>query len=179
MNTFSLFVSRLVQLVGAELCKSLTHEFAGQTIQFPITPDYIETKNLLSRKVTRNLTVFIKGVEYDVSHIQAISVGDIINISIDELTPLDLDRFVIGSGLPRVIGPDDETNQTAPDLQVQSHGHVQPHLSHRDETARSHLDAAAPEAAESQALDGAQVNQPALDTQSEVHRSGLANVDQP
>jgi hypothetical protein len=40
MNPFTQFLGRLVELVGAESAAQLTREFAGQTLQFPITDHY-------------------------------------------------------------------------------------------------------------------------------------------
>lgn len=40
MNPFTLFLGRLVEHLGAEIAINLVREFAGKTIQFPITCDY-------------------------------------------------------------------------------------------------------------------------------------------
>lgn len=40
MNPFTLFLGRLVEHLGAEIAINLVREFAGQSIQFPITQDY-------------------------------------------------------------------------------------------------------------------------------------------
>lgn len=37
MSPFTLFFARLVELLGAETAAKLVREFAGQTIQFPVT----------------------------------------------------------------------------------------------------------------------------------------------
>lgn len=43
MTPFTQFLGRLVELVGAESAAKLTREFAGQTLQFPITDHYDTT----------------------------------------------------------------------------------------------------------------------------------------
>lgn len=43
MSPFTQFLGRLVALVGAENAAKLTREFAGQTLQFPITDHYDAT----------------------------------------------------------------------------------------------------------------------------------------
>lgn len=40
MNPFTQFLGRLVELLGAEAAAQLVREFAGQTLQFPITDHY-------------------------------------------------------------------------------------------------------------------------------------------
>lgn len=40
MNPFTLFFARLVELLGAETAAQLVREFAGQTIQLPVTDHY-------------------------------------------------------------------------------------------------------------------------------------------
>lgn len=40
MNPFTHFLGRLVELVGAKSAAELTRDFAGQTLQFPITDHY-------------------------------------------------------------------------------------------------------------------------------------------
>lgn len=43
MSPFTQFLGRLVELVGAENAAQLTRDFAGQTLQFPITDHYDTT----------------------------------------------------------------------------------------------------------------------------------------
>jgi hypothetical protein len=43
MSPFSIFFARLVDLLGAEIAAKVVREFAGQTIQFPITGHYNTT----------------------------------------------------------------------------------------------------------------------------------------
>jgi hypothetical protein len=40
MNPFTLFFGRLVELLGAEIAAQVVRQFAGQTLQFPITDYY-------------------------------------------------------------------------------------------------------------------------------------------
>lgn len=174
MTPFTQFLGRLVELVGAENAAQLTRDFAGQKLQFPITDHYGDT---IDRLVTNRLSIHYQGVAYDVSHLPNAAVGEVITVNPASLPRLDARRFVFGSGLPHVRGRDGETNQIAADLQAQLHGYAQTHSIHRDEAARPHLHASEPGAAVSQAPCGAQANQRALDTQSELHPFDPANVD--
>jgi hypothetical protein len=45
MSQFTLLLSRLVDLLGAETAAQVVREFAGQTLQFPITDHYDTDRN--------------------------------------------------------------------------------------------------------------------------------------
>ncbi|OZY84841.1 hypothetical protein CBP51_16910 [Cellvibrio mixtus] len=191
MTQFTLFLSRLVEQLGSEKAAQFVREFSGKTIQFPVT-DHYDTKprddfgfpvnvpiigETVQRPVTKRLTVFVNGVEYDVSRLPEAAVGDVISVNPACLTPLDPDRFAFGSRPLHVSSHDEETNQTAPDLQAQSLDHAQPSLGRLDEEANARLHASEPEAAVNQAPHGAQASQPTPETQSEVRSIDPANVD--
>jgi hypothetical protein len=53
MNPFTLFLGRLVEHLGAEISAKLVREFAGQSIQFPITRDYTGSNDPIVREGTR------------------------------------------------------------------------------------------------------------------------------
>lgn len=173
MSPFSIFFARLVGLLGAEIATQVVREFAGKTIQFPITDHYGDVKRI----VTKRLTIFVNGIEYDVSRLPQAAVGDAISVNPASLAPLDTDRFAFGSQPPHANSRAAEMNQTAPDLQAQSPSRAQPSLGRLGEEANARLHASEPEAVVNQALSGAQASQPTPETQSEGRSIDPANVD--
>lgn len=108
-STFTLFLARLTEALGAVRAAGLLHEFNGQTISIPasnptlpiqipgeLTPHFTHDRALPSpsqprsdedathvvmRRVSERLTVKVNGIEYDVSHVPGAVAGQLITVN--------------------------------------------------------------------------------------------------
>lgn len=134
---------------------------------------------LVMRRVSNRLTINVSDIEYDVSHIPDVAVGDLITVIPASLPRLDLSRFAFAAEPLPVNNHGDEKNPAATDPQDQSSDREPLAAYRRAEAFPLHHREHSPEGAAYPTPDKSPATLPAHETQSEVHPIDPANVDRP